>query len=108
MVAGFKSEPWPASNRYPRPACVGIRTSKKERYAMSEKKVVPFPQNAVIEDVDLRIPRCIDRAALSKTHCWRLDRSRRRAFGHGADRRRQELDLLRARPQGVSRRQKRS
>jgi hypothetical protein len=25
MVAGFKSEPWPASNRYPRPACVGIR-----------------------------------------------------------------------------------
>jgi hypothetical protein len=29
MVAGIKSEPWPASNRYPRPACVGIRTLKK-------------------------------------------------------------------------------
>ena len=25
MVAGFKSEPWPASNRNPRPASVGIR-----------------------------------------------------------------------------------
>ena len=26
MVAGFKSERWPTSNRYPRPASVGIRT----------------------------------------------------------------------------------
>jgi len=26
MVAGIKSEPWPGSNRNPRPACVGIRT----------------------------------------------------------------------------------
>ena len=26
MVAGIKSERWPASNRNPRPDCVGIRT----------------------------------------------------------------------------------
>ena len=31
----------------------------------------------------------------------RLDRPRRRAFDHGADRRRQKLDRLRARPQGL-------
>jgi len=30
MVAGIKSEPWPGSNRNPRPACVGIRIQDRD------------------------------------------------------------------------------
>src|SRR5271168_483015 len=35
MVAGFKSERWPASNRNRWPDCVGIRSSQKEREAVA-------------------------------------------------------------------------
>jgi hypothetical protein len=40
MVAGIKSEPWPASNRYPRPACVGIRSITTEMLTRAHSLVL--------------------------------------------------------------------
>jgi nodulation protein E len=44
MVADIKSEPWPGSNRNPRPACVGIRTQVPEfdPAAHIESEFLPF------------------------------------------------------------------
>ncbi len=63
-------------------------------------KFAALRQNAVVEDVDLRTPRGTT-APYSKARRRRLDRTRRRAFNHRADRRRQKLDCLRSRPQGL-------
>ena len=60
-------------------------------------------QNAVVEDVDLKAPRGLDKALFQQARRRRVDRSASQPADHRPDRRRQELDRLRARPQGVPR-----
>ena len=66
-------------------------------------KAASLRQSAIVEDIDHKAPRGLDRALL-KTHCRRVDRTAPEFARHRPNRRRQKLDCLRARPQGLPRR----
>jgi hypothetical protein len=78
-------------------------TERENKRLIVRLKFASLRQAAIVEDVDLRAPRGIDRAFFCQARRWRLDRPQAKFAHHRADRRRQELDRLRTRPQGMPR-----
>ena len=70
---------------------------RENKRLVSRLKFAGLRQNAVVEDVDMKAPRGLDKALFAQARCRRLDRSASEPDHHRPDRRRQKLDRLCAR-----------
>ena len=78
-------------------------TERENKRLIVRLKFASLRQTAIVEDVDLRAPRGIDRAFFAKLVDGDWIGRKQKFTYHRANRRRQELDRLRARPQGMPR-----
>ena len=70
---------------------------RENKRLVTRLKFAGLRQTAVVEDVDMKAPRGLDKALFARLVCRRLDRPASEPDRHWADRRRQKLDRLRAR-----------
>ena len=77
-------------------------TERDNKRLVNRLRFAKLRQNAVVEDIDTKAPRGLDKALFQKSR-RRMDRPASELADHRGNRRRQELDRLRARPQGLPR-----
>ena len=77
---------------------------RENKRLVSRLKFASLRQSAVVEDVDMKAPRGLDKALFAEARRRRLDRTAPELADLRPDRHRQKLACLCARPQGVPRR----
>ena len=73
-------------------------TERDNKRLISRLRFASLRQNAVVEDIDMKAPRGLDKALFQKLVAGEWIDTAPEPAHHRPDRRRQELDCLRARP----------
>ena len=76
---------------------------RENKRLVTRLKFARLRQSAVVEDINMKAPRSLDKGLFSKARRRRLDRTPSEPADHRPSRSRQEFHCLRARPQGLPR-----